>query len=134
MPKWLWGEDGQEGGEGRTRPVGDQILQTLGSMQQLLVDGCVLLASVVMMSIVRTQMLQKAREPRGWQESGQSMPKPSQPSLMASCSILCTSSYESYVGRHSWLKHVCAVGSVLWVGAAIIWNEGQRAAKPPGGS
>lgn len=32
------------------------------------------------------------------------MPKPSQPSLMASCSILCTSSYESYVGRHSWLK------------------------------
>lgn len=53
-------------------------------------------------------------------QSSQSMPKPSQPSLMASCSILCTSSYESYVGRHSWLKHVCAVGSVLWVGAAMI--------------
>lgn len=35
---------------------------------------------------------------------GQSMPNPSLPSLMASFSILCSSSYESYVGRHSWLK------------------------------
>lgn len=35
---------------------------------------------------------------------------------------------------HSGTYHVCAVGSVLWVGAAIIWKEGQRAAKPPGGS
>lgn len=40
--KVAWGgEDRQEGVEGRTRPVGDQILQTLGSMQQLLVDGYV---------------------------------------------------------------------------------------------
>lgn len=119
--------------------------------------------------VMCTQVFQEARGPGGRQESGQSMPKPSQPSLMASCSIRCTSSYESYVGRHSWLKlegqgekwftqppetlaraggpspvrvcpkqsgtyHVCAVGRVLWVGAAIIWNEGQRAAKPPGGS
>lgn len=36
--------------------------------------------------------------------------------------------------RHSGTYHVCAVGSVLWVGAAMIWKEGQRAAKPPGGS
>lgn len=36
--------------------------------------------------------------------------------------------------RQSDTYHVCAVGSVLWVGAAIIWKEGQRAAKPPGGS
>lgn len=29
---------------------------------------------------------------------------------------------------------VCAVGSVLCVGAAMIWKEGQRVLKPPGGS
>lgn len=29
---------------------------------------------------------------------------------------------------------VCAVGRVLCVGAAMIWNEGQRVLKPPGGS
>lgn len=40
----------------------------------------------------------------GLRGEGQSMPKPSLPSLMASFSILCSSSYESYVGRHSWLK------------------------------
>lgn len=58
---------------------------------------------MVTTSVLCTQILQKhgSREDgRG----GQSMPKPSQPSLMATCSILCTSSYESYVGRHSWLK------------------------------
>lgn len=32
------GGDGQGGGKGRTRLVGDQILQTLRSMQQLLAD------------------------------------------------------------------------------------------------
>lgn len=41
MPNWPV-EDGQGGVEGGTRLVGDQILQTLGSMQQLLVDGYVL--------------------------------------------------------------------------------------------
>lgn len=29
---------------------------------------------------------------------------------------------------------VCAVGKVLCVGAAMIWNEGQRVLNPPGGS
>lgn len=33
------GTMGQGEGEGRTRLVGDQIVQTLGCMQQLLVDG-----------------------------------------------------------------------------------------------
>lgn len=35
------GGNGQGGGEGRTRLVGDQILQTQGSMQGLLADGYV---------------------------------------------------------------------------------------------
>lgn len=129
----LW-KGGQGRGKGRTRLTGDQILQTLGSMQQLLTDSCVY---VRVNGCDVCYVHPDARESTGakWvAQSGQSMPKPSQPSLMASCSTLCTSSYESYVGRHSWLKHVCAVGSVLWVGAAIIWKEGQRAAKPPGGS
>lgn len=30
--------------------------------------------------------------------------------------------------------HVCAVGKVLCVGAAMIWKEGQRVLNPPGGS
>lgn len=40
-----------------------------------------------------------------------------------SCMLLCFPTHQ-----------VCAVGKVLCVGAAMIWNEGQRVLKPPGGS
>lgn len=32
------------------------------------------------------------------------------------------------------IYQVWAVGKVLWVGAAMIWKDGQSAANPPGGS
>lgn len=82
--------------------VDDRVLQT-GSMQYLLL--MVGLRSVVMLVNMCPDALESLGAKQVTEErSGQSMPKPSQPSLMASCSILCTSSYESYVGRHSWLK------------------------------
>lgn len=64
-----------------------------GGTRQLLADGSV---SVGVSGRVCGARRLEAPGSHGSQadgrESGQNMPKPSQPSLMASCSILCTSS------------------------------------------
>lgn len=114
MPQW------PAEGLGREGPRSEQGLEVTQYSRHRGARGIFLLMVRVRVRGCAVCNMRRGRGSERWRQSSQSMPKPSQPSLMASCSILCTSSYESYVGRHSWLKHVCAVGSVLWVGAAMI--------------
>lgn len=50
------------------------------------------------------------------------------------CCVRHMTRSNQYISLCFLTDHVCAVGSVLCVGAAMIWKEGQRVLNPPGGS